>query len=639
MNILQQSETFGLSNRVSDLHIQVQNGVITGNQAFEQLMEKYQNDKRNQAVRTPPIKKDVSKTIKNTPSNLFIHNSFNNTPPVFSSSYVEYEDEFDEFDEFEDLPIPNEPPPLPPNDIERLLASTDVMIDKHSKEEIINSFDQEYNDSDEEFFSFNNFQKQLSLEDLASFDGFNATSYLRAFDETKLVKNTPIVAQTRRLANRATLHKKKFDKVVKKVEDNFKDTCTFHPKINKLKNYPSKSREEVHDRLYRLAAKQAEELSYKRKMKRLNNIRAEEEIIQRLNSKKLSKEEESRLVKRLLNVNNEQSRPYPPSYETKYNFQPKINEKSKKISSKFMNTTKSKRTIKNTEKYTFQPTINEANIENNPCLRGYLKQNAFERLSKNSNTLKKIIPVNISDSEKFTVFDDIEDFESKKSLSTEDWSAFLTRQNQLLKDKERNRYLKHFDIEQEISYAPEITEMAKNVNNDLPVHDRLFSQAQTNFPVEITSDDINCTFVPSINENSRKIAESKGVSDINLYERGKMLQLKRNQQKETLETELLQHMPFEPDLVMTKSKYDRVKPTLRLDQDVKAYIFELNSKEKRKKDILHQKKLEEVTKQNEECTFHPEIHEAPEYVVDVVRELLEKRGPRTPLKYKKEWRS
>eukprot|EP00792_Barthelona_sp_PAP020_P004978 TRINITY_DN2438_c0_g2_i1.p1 TRINITY_DN2438_c0_g2~~TRINITY_DN2438_c0_g2_i1.p1 ORF type:complete len:655 (+),score=207.88 TRINITY_DN2438_c0_g2_i1:83-2047(+) len=654
MNILQQSETSGFSYRLQDLRNQVNNGDITTNQMFEQLMERVENMKRNQAVKTPPLKKNSNISNSNGMNSNKTRLSDNNInlSPI-SSSHLEYDNEFDDFDDFNDLPIPNEPPPLPPKDQKTSLITTDEIKLKY-----LRNFDENYPENDhmemDHVLTNNSYSDEENQEETThpinstgKFHGLRSySSYLRTEGEIILNENTPKVPQTRRLATRALEHKKRFDRTLKNDEEKFRNTYTFQPKINdsiesqeNSSRSRSRSKEAVHDRLYRLAAKKNEELNLKRRIKELNDIQADERLIQQNKTKKLSKSEESKMINRLYAKSKESQLVNSPFYNEEYAFKPKINENSRHIRSKFMDTVESKRLLNDDLTYTFQPIINEAETENNPCLRGYLKQSAFDRLSKNSNTLKKAVTSSISQ-----IIDEDDEFEQKrmkKSLNQDDWDAFLSRQTQLLKDQERTRFTKQFETQQDVSYVPEITEMAKNVNNDLPVHERLFSQSQNNNFIDVKDsfDEANCTFIPIINENSRKLADTLSMNDTDLYDRGKLQQLKKQEFKHTFEMELSQNMPFEPNLNNTRSKYDNVKPTIKLDQDVREYIFELNVKERLKKDLLNRKKQEVVNKEVEQCTFRPKIHEAPEYVVDVVRELLQKRGPKTPLRTEKEWRS
>jgi hypothetical protein len=145
--------------------------------------------------------------------------------------------------------------------------------------------------------------------------------------------------------------------------------------------------------------------------------------------------------------------------------------------------------------------------------------------------------------------------------------------------------------------------------------------------------DQECTFRPVINRNART-RKARGPEAMSV---GDAMKKEALQQaiKMQVEKESLEGVTFKPTISKPAQK---LQGRVTVTSDPDAFMKRLQAEKERKLQREEQLRLEKEKKELQECSFQPEVHEAPAYVKRIARTMRIVRGPRQLPEAYKGWR-
>lgn len=145
-----------------------------------------------------------------------------------------------------------------------------------------------------------------------------------------------------------------------------------------------------------------------------------------------------------------------------------------------------------------------------------------------------------------------------------------------------------------------------------------------------------CSFQPKIT-NKAKMKRNRSVTEMSYGDSKKRLEKIENL-KEVVEDKIREQIVSS---CYSSKSYANVKSKLQVLDDPQSYIERLKSEQRRKEIITQITKEERVKNELSECTYHPNIIEAPDYVKQIARNMAMIKAERVPYSnkpMKPEWR-
>jgi hypothetical protein len=294
-------------------------------------------------------------------------------------------------------------------------------------------------------------------------------------------------------------------------------------------------------------------------------------------------------------------------------------------------------TIDSDRQCTFTPRVNRPVGKH---VVQYLEQPAFMRLSRPSSAPPKRADTPLSDDGKQGSDDgqgsQASDADSRKQSA--DFDAFIARQQ--AREQQRKDKLKYLQMSVEPSHQPSINRKSielvqRSGNADFfRRQQRALSAARNAHPEESKENLSNGSnksadeesFKPKINPKSQKM-RPRSVDEM-CY--GDML--RRNAQLEAMKLEAEQReldgVTFKPQLNTQARVAEQVQSKLKVMTDPDSYTQRVKEEQRLKQERAEALARERERKELENCTFAPEIHDAPDYVKRIARSMALAKGQR-----------
>ncbi|EFC48910.1 predicted protein [Naegleria gruberi] len=424
--------------------------------------------------------------------------------------------------------------------------------------------------------------------------------------------------------------------IVKKEEKE----CTFRPKINstsssivqcdkfhdRLVKWQEKKRKETERKREELLQEENTQCTFKPKVFSVSSNTESDACIKLFNSATKLVEKKKHNIKKL-----EQEEMKECSFKPSISGDPSVQ-------SRYLDQSKKSTSTVEDEECTFQPNIRKSIGGQNSS---YLKSNPFERLSKVNRSRMEF-------DEKDSLLDELTDLESVDSSNQSSWQSsrpssapssrggrayqasveetsrktfkdFIDRQQNTMKRKEQK--INFIKSNMEHSHKPSINktsiDLAKN-RSKTPFEERVkneINRKKLNERQQSALAEKNCTFQPQINKTSKQLP-SRGVEELSKGDLN-LKQKKIEQTKKVLERSEFKDVTFKPKT----NNGTKAKSILKLSTEPETYIERITQYKERNEYKKKMMLLSKEQKELEECTFKPQIHDAPVYVKEIAKSM------------------
>jgi len=247
---------------------------------------------------------------------------------------------------------------------------------------------------------------------------------------------------------------------------------------------------------------------------------------------------------------------------------------------------------------TFHPAINKI-YKDMKSVKEYLKENPYERLSKNVNEAEKVLK---EFNNSTNIMSNIKE-KNQNENKNEALKNFYERLEKYNKYYEQRKIqlLEDTYIEPVPKINHSFTISAKTPNNGSKIQ----SQQHEN------SEKSEYTFHPKILDQSLRL-QPKTPSEM-AYKPQVIKEIKINDYKRNLEKQQKMLCPFAPNLYDSK-KYSTEKSRLQLKENSETYIQRIKIKQQQKETEAEIQRKQIEFNESKECTHHPKIYEMPYYV-------------------------
>jgi len=210
--------------------------------------------------------------------------------------------------------------------------------------------------------------------------------------------------------------------------------------------------------------------------------------------------------------------------------------------------------------------------------------------------------------------------EEERRAKKKNFETFLARQqqSQIRKEKKMEQVLKQTQPSGSPALCKKSNEIVKHYQGSFlqrvakdairKEHDKINKKSQYQDP--------ECTFKPQITKSAQKLPSRSAVE----MSRGDSLRKETNARLLKLrdEQEKLEGLTFAPEVYTSSNKGES---KLKIMSDPDTYLARLHHKNLAQSHRQLKAAQEQEMKELQECTFKPEIHEAPNYVKQIVQSL------------------